>query len=200
MNIPMTWRQPGAFARHIKENSSPLRNGLGLVMLVGSILWTAPFPFWLTGSLFMALTILALGIALMPEDWPRWLVQPIPQKDIEDMAQAVARDLAFRFLDDHGGRRVPPDAMLFYAIRRHRILVRVLDPTSGLDLKQYEEQARAAFEERLAAFSRLKRQATAFEMQDHYGDLRAASVPIPQPSNHELLARQSDASNEKARS
>jgi len=200
MNIPMTWHQPGAFARHVKENSRPLRKALGLCMLVGTLLWTAPLPFWSASTIFVALTALALGIALIPEDWPRWLVQPIPQADVEDMARAVARDLAFQFLDEHGGRRVPPDAKLFYAIRPNRILVRVLDPTSGLHLKQYEEQAKAPLEARLAAFPRLKRHATAFEMQDQYGDLRVASVPIPQPSNHELLARRAGAPDEKARS
>ena len=142
MNIPMTWHQPGpqtsGFFRHVKENSNPLRKALALSILVGTLLWTAPVPLWLSIALFTTLSSLALGIALIPATWPLWLFEPIPQRDRQAMARTVARDMALQFLEEEGRRQIPPDAVLFYTIRSKRLLVRVVDPTGRLNTPRSE--------------------------------------------------------------
>lgn len=191
MNIPMTWHQPGpkasGFFRHVKENSNPLRKALALSILVGALLWTAPLPIWLSIALFMTLSTLALAIALIPGNWPLWIFEPIPQRDRQAMARTVARDMALQFLEEEGRRQIPSDAVLFYTIRSKRLLVRVVDPTGRLNTPRYEGLARSAFEARLCTLARSRRYATAIDMQDPSGDIRVESVPIVQPSNHEIL-------------
>lgn len=195
MAILMTWHQPrphsAALWAHLKKNQTVLRKAAALSLLVAALVGTSPTPLWIALPVWGVVSLAAFALALIPENWPAWLTAPIPIEKVQAMGRSVAHEIALEILDAQGGRRVPPNVTLFFVIRSERIMVRLKGLPPSIDADAYQRQADVAFEKYLKAYSRLKRMATAAVMEDGSGDLRVISVPIPQPSNHEILARQS---------
>lgn len=210
MPTQVTWRlsRPRAAARlgNLKARFEALPYRARKLLLTLGAIWALPLPAFIAlwmglgglsawGAMLIALLTSAAWvlISLIPHNWPLWFVAPIPREKVRGMAKEVAREIALQILDDLGAREVPQGIRLSYTLTFKRVHVSISDAPASIRTEIYESRATFEFEERLAPFSRLERFATCLDMKDEAGDPIARDVPIPQPSNHEILSHKNRA-------